>query len=142
MVDVVQKQSLFGKLFRNPRITAALAVALFFFSTFDTWFILRTVLMAAKLVMFPRKRRALADVSEIQGRVMPTDLDWLLHMNNSKYLRELDFGRVDFWLSNGVFKEARKKGWYFVLGAMNIRYRRELNLFQVRSRGVFCENPL
>ena len=34
--------------------------------------------------------------------VMPSDLDFNLHMNNSKYLRELDFGRFGLYVDKGL----------------------------------------
>ena len=33
-----------------------------------------------------------------KGVFMPSDLDFNLHMNNSKYLRELDFGRFSLYI--------------------------------------------
>lgn len=131
---------LLHSLLSSKSTVAVLAVLLFLFSTLDFWQWIRSLVAIIKVARMPRKR-SIFDVSEIKSRVMPTDLDWLLHMNNSKYLRDLDFGRVDFWGGNGAYEKIRQFKWYFVLGAMSIRYRRELNLFQVlcsRSAVLFC----
>ncbi|GAB6023937.1 hypothetical protein CHUAL_008667 [Chamberlinius hualienensis] len=65
------------------------------------------------------------------GICTTTDLDFLCHMSNSRYLRELDFGRVTFVVRNGVFGALKKAGGDLALGAMTIRYRRSVTLFQV-----------
>eukprot|EP00096_Caligus_rogercresseyi_P011538 TRINITY_DN4551_c0_g1_i2.p2 TRINITY_DN4551_c0_g1~~TRINITY_DN4551_c0_g1_i2.p2 ORF type:complete len:150 (+),score=33.66 TRINITY_DN4551_c0_g1_i2:776-1225(+) len=49
-------------------------------------------------------------------------------MNNSRYLREFDFGRFDFYYRTGLLKHAHaQKGVYIVQHAASIRYRRSVN---------------
>ena len=59
-----------------------------------------------------------------KGMAMPIDLDFNLHMNNSKYLRELDL-YVDQGLREILIRFA-----VFLVNAISIRYRHSLQLFQ------------
>lgn len=63
-------------------------------------------------------------------RVLPNDLDVLLHVNNGVYLTLMDLGRTDLLLRSDAFNAIRKKGWYPVLAAETIRFKRSLTLFQ------------
>jgi len=62
-------------------------------------------------------------------RVLPNDLDALLHMNNGVDLTMMDLGRTDLLLRSDAFQAVRKKGWYPVLAAETIRFKRSLTLF-------------
>jgi acyl-CoA thioesterase FadM len=70
------------------------------------------------------------DVSVTAFRVLPNDLDLNIHMNNGRYLTIMDLGRVDLLVRTGLFREARKRGWFPVVGSIQIDYRRSLNPFQ------------
>ena len=63
--------------------------------------------------------------------VWPPDLDVLFHVNNGVYLSMLDVARVDLMLRSGVATTLRRKGFYPVVAAETIRFRRSLQLFQV-----------
>src|ERR1041384_154221 len=63
--------------------------------------------------------------------VWPPDLDVLLHVNNGVYLSMLDVARVDLMLRSGVAGRLRQRGFYPVVAAETIRFRRSLQLFQV-----------
>lgn len=57
------------------------------------------------------------------------DLDIVLkHMNNARYLRELDFARFYFWDAIGLYEEITKRGAGVVQGATSTRYRRAIPL--------------
>jgi len=62
-------------------------------------------------------------------RVLPTDLDVLFHVNNGVYLSLMDLGRVDLMRRAGLLQQIAKRGWYPVVVAETIRFRRSLNLF-------------
>ena len=62
-------------------------------------------------------------------RVWPTDLDVLLHVNNGVYLSLMDLGRTDLMLRAGMLAPIRARGWYPVVVAQTIQYRRSLKLF-------------
>ena len=63
--------------------------------------------------------------------VWPPDLDVLFHVNNGVYLSMLDVARVDLLLRSGVARQLRQSGFYPVVAAETIRFRRSLKLFQV-----------
>ena len=63
-------------------------------------------------------------------RVWPPDLDVLLHVNNGVYLSMLDVARVDLMLRSGMVSVLKQHGWYPVVAAETIRFRRSLQLFQ------------
>lgn len=63
--------------------------------------------------------------------VWPPDLDVLFHVNNGVYLSMLDVARVDLMLRSGMAKVLRRRGFYPVVAAQTIRFRRSLQLFQV-----------
>ena len=66
----------------------------------------------------------------ISGICLTTDLDFYGHMNNSRYLREANFGRYELWLCNGIYRKAQQLKCRIVLGGVTIRYRRSLQLFE------------
>lgn len=64
------------------------------------------------------------------GICLTTDIDTLItHMNNARYIRELDFARVDFYERTGLYKTILSKGGGIVQGAATIRYRRFIKPF-------------
>jgi acyl-CoA thioesterase FadM len=62
-------------------------------------------------------------------RVWPGDLDVLLHVNNGVYLSMLDVARVELMLRSGAFARLGARGFYPVVAAETIRFRRSLQLF-------------
>lgn len=72
------------------------------------------------------------------GLCTTTDIDWLLyHMNNARYLRELDFARADFYERTNLYREICSQGSGVVQGASTIRYRRflkPLSIFKITSK--------
>lgn len=66
------------------------------------------------------------------GICTTTDVDPLLsHMNNARYLRELDFARADFYERTNLYREICSQGSGVVQGAATIRYRRFLKPFTI-----------
>ena len=63
-------------------------------------------------------------------RVLPTDLDFNLHMNNARYLSLMDLGRVDLLNRLGLLRLAFRGHWFPVLGSVSIRYHRPLKFWQ------------
>ena len=72
----------------------------------------------------------LLKVHNVGGIVLPSDLDFMLHMNNSRYLRECDFGRFRLFYRTGLWRALHQSKATSVLAASTIRYRRSLHLFQ------------
>jgi len=92
----------------------------------------RTVQLA--LATFrPRKAvpgQGMFDASVTRMRVWPTDLDLYRHVNNGVYLQCCDVGRSNFLADLGAFGALNDKGWYPVVAAQTIKYRRSLTLGQ------------
>ncbi|NMR21302.1 acyl-CoA thioesterase [Cellulomonas fimi] len=63
-------------------------------------------------------------------RVLPHDLDLLRHMNNGVYLSLMDIGRVDMMVRSGGQRALTVRGWYPVVVAESIRFRRSLQLWE------------
>jgi acyl-CoA thioesterase FadM len=70
------------------------------------------------------------DESVIHSRVLPTDLDLNLHLNNGRYLTLMDLGRVDLIVRMGVVGELRRRRWNPVIASLTVRFRRSLGLWQ------------
>jgi len=66
----------------------------------------------------------------ITFRCLPTDLDFNMHMTNSRYASFGDLSRVNFMIRNGAWARLRAAGLLPVLGSGAFRYRRSINLFQ------------
>jgi acyl-CoA thioesterase FadM len=77
-----------------------------------------------------RSRVTLWDEVRTPFRVVPTDLDVLRHMNNARYLALLDLGRLDLMLRCGFWAQLDEHGWYPVVSAQTITYKRSLTLGQ------------
>lgn len=75
-------------------------------------------------------RLSLFDTASLHMRVWPTDLDVLLHMNNGRYLSLMDLGRVDLLVRSGFWTEAKRRGWFPVLGSATVTYRRPLRALE------------
>ena len=72
-------------------------------------------------------------------RVLPTDLDANMHMNNGRYLSIMDLGRFDLTIRNGLLGATLRRGMRPVVGSVMIRYRRSLDPFQrytLRTRAL------
>ena len=75
------------------------------------------------------KRSEIDDVTEYTMRVLPTDLDLLFHVNNGIYCSLMDFGRGDMIFRNGVYDACMKRGWYSVVAAETIKFKKSLRLW-------------
>ena len=86
------------------------------------------------LFVFLRRRwlkpLVMGEVNTVEMRVLPTDLDLLMHVNNGVYFSFMDFGRWDMIFRNGVYDLSLRKGWYSVVAGETIRFRRSLKLWQ------------
>lgn len=63
-------------------------------------------------------------------RCNTTDLDHMVHMNNSRYSRECDFGRFDLMINNGFLNVMKKNKFNLGLSATTIRFRRSINFLE------------
>lgn len=95
------------------------------------------VLWRTLLVLLRARRRLRREgaidpntVTRIRIRVLPTDIDLLRHLNNGRYLSLFDLGRWDLLTRAGLMDAMTKKGWYAVVAAETITFRRSLELWQ------------
>ncbi|XP_036089006.1 protein THEM6 isoform X2 [Rousettus aegyptiacus] len=111
-------------------LVALLAIALAYFALLDGWYLVRVpcAVLRARLLL-PRVRDLLAE-QRYANRVLPSDLDLLLHMNNARYLREADVAYVSHQARCGVLGALPALGASAVLGASCVRYRRSLRLLE------------
>jgi acyl-CoA thioesterase FadM len=89
---------------------------------------LRLLLLLFRLIGLPRK--ALFEPSRVGFRVLPTDCDVNLHMNNGRYLSFMDLGRLHLVAQIGLLGIILRKRWGAALGAAEINFIRPLAPFQ------------
>ncbi|XP_054841092.1 protein THEM6 isoform X1 [Eublepharis macularius] len=97
---------------------------------FDIWFLIRIGLFYSYAFFWQKHPKDIFKTLVIPNLVLPSDLDYLLHMNNARYLREADIAR---WTFFARYKFARPLGALravTVLSASCSRYRRPLRLFE------------
>jgi YbgC/YbaW family acyl-CoA thioester hydrolase len=84
------------------------------------------------LMLTVRRRPAVPPLGPCRTpfRVWPTDLDVFRHMNNGIYLTIMDLARMDLMLRSGFWPKVQAQGWYPVVVAETIQFRRSLNLFE------------
>src|SRR5438045_3079712 len=88
---------------------------------------------------FFRRRGNILDESLLRMRVWPADIDLNFHLNDGRYVSLAGLGRIDLMLRSGLLRRAMRRGWYPVVGATIIRYRREIKSFEpfvLRSRVI------
>lgn len=70
-------------------------------------------------------------IFHLLGICTTRDVDMILtHMNNARYLREVDLARVDFYIRSRLFEVVRTQKGQILLGACNVRFRRFIGIFQ------------
>jgi acyl-CoA thioesterase FadM len=84
----------------------------------------RTILLWITSHWGPRYR--VHDVGRLTLRVLPTDLDINNHVNNGVYFSLMDLGRFDLLHRSGAWATMMKKGFYPVVAAQTITYRKSL----------------
>lgn len=68
---------------------------------------------------------------------------FIRHMNNARYLRELDFARFHFYGLTGLYEEVCKVKGGAVQGASSVRYRRTIPIFhpyKIQTRLVWWDD--
>lgn len=112
-----------------------ICLALVFFIVVDYGYYVRVFLifLASPIIARVYKMKTENDLykpMKLRGIVLPIDLDLHLHMNNARYARECDFGRMEWWFVSGLVKSSRKLKTGLVVAAISMRYRRSLTVFQ------------
>ena len=105
------------------------------FAFLDAWYFIRGITFFLKRLLASTKakrvltRDEIFSRSQVHGIVLPSDMDMMWHMNNSKYLREMDFGRFKLF-ADILYEPLRKLKGRISFSACSIRYRRSLLLWQ------------
>nr|XP_003702247.1 PREDICTED: protein THEM6 [Megachile rotundata]XP_012138390.1 PREDICTED: protein THEM6 [Megachile rotundata] len=106
-----------------------ITVLLFLYMVFDVHYFLRIFFTIITGKLFQKKIK-LFDTTTIYGICLTQDVDlFLKHMNNARYLRELDFARFHFYDRSGLYAAISKRGGGAVQGASSVRYRRAIPIF-------------
>ncbi|XP_066599770.1 protein THEM6 [Prorops nasuta] len=104
-------------------------ILLLLYIVFDVNYFLRIIFTVGWGRIFEKKKR-IFDTTTIYGICTTQDVDMVFkHMNNARYLRELDFGRFHYYDRSGIYDAVSKRGGGAVQGASSVRYRRALPLF-------------
>lgn len=93
----------------------------------NLWFRLIGMLVAC---LWRQPIAAPLGVSRLRFTVLPHDLDTSMHMNNGRYWTLMDLGRTDLILRTGLWRDVLKRRWTPIATAGQIRFRRELRLFE------------
>ncbi|KRE79575.1 acyl-CoA thioesterase [Arthrobacter sp. Soil763] len=91
------------------------------------------LLLRTLLLLFRSARRSplsIWETSSLPLRVLPTDIDIAMHVNNGMYLSLMDLGRFDLMARSGTWKSIRRRGWTPVVAGETIAFRRSLQLWQ------------
>ncbi|XP_050544332.1 protein THEM6-like [Daktulosphaira vitifoliae] len=122
---------------------AILSLTLLVICLFDVAYFIRAM-VSYVLGCWLKKRLRVTDTAVYSSMCSTTDVDiYLNHMNNARYLREVDFARIEFCLRTGIWQEVRCRGGYMFTIANNIRYRKFVgicNSYVIRTRIVYWDD--
>jgi YbgC/YbaW family acyl-CoA thioester hydrolase len=82
-------------------------------------------------MVFDRKKITdIHQIDELHFRVMPTDLDPLIHVNNAKFLAFMDLARLMYLYRSGSLAYILKNKLKPVITSSEVLFKKELKLFQ------------
>ena len=92
----------------------------------NLWFrLLLTLLLSPR-----RPRSGLMNACLTPFRVLPSDLDTAVHMNNGVYFSLSDLARVDYMIRSRTLAILRRRRWFPVVAAETIQFHRALQPFE------------
>jgi len=108
------------------------------------WFI-RFAITKIVATFFRSDLKSILDESVVYSICSTQDLDFMWHMNNARYFRELDFARTDNLVRSGIYSTYRsiRSDIYVLQHASTIRYRRPINFlrpFLVRTKLIWWDS--
>ena len=102
---------------------------LFLYIVWDLNYFIRCIFTLGYAQFFQKKRKVFEKTS-VYSICTSQDVDiFIRHMNNARYMRELDFARFHFYSLTGIYGKIKSHGGGAVQGASNIRYRRTIPIF-------------
>ncbi|XP_011187879.1 protein THEM6 [Zeugodacus cucurbitae] len=106
-----------------------LVLLLILYIIWDVNYFIRCIFTVLAGRLFQSKRKV-TDTTTIYGLCTSQDVDiFIRHMNNARYLRELDFARFHFYALTGLYEQVRARKGGAVQGASSVRYRRTIPIF-------------
>ena len=96
----------------------------------------RIPLLALRQHIRPLPRIGVLDEDRVHMRVWPNDIDFNFHLNNSRFLTCMDYGRIHMLAAAGILGIALKRRWTPLVGSVDIVYRRSLPLWTTFSLGT------
>lgn len=123
---------------------ASLAVVVLLMSAVDLPYFCRTLFAYVSATWCRRRQLGVLDVAVYSSVCLTTDLDvYMTHMNNARYLREIDLARIEFLLRTGLWRELRRRGGLMFTIANSVRYRkfvRTFSRYEIRNRLVYWDD--
>lgn len=120
-----------------------MAIVAILYVLFDVNYFLRLAVTIGLGRLFQKKKKIL-DTTTIYGICTTQDVDlFLKHMNNARYLRELDFARFHYYDRSGIYSAVSKRGGGAVQGASSTRYRRAIPIitpYKVTTKMIYWED--
>lgn len=93
--------------------------------------------IAVRSVLGQYQRIGPLETDTVECRVLPWDLDYNLHLNNSRYLSYMDFARIRLLARLGLLKHFFRRKNSALVGSVDVTYRRSLGFgarFTIHSR--------
>jgi acyl-CoA thioesterase FadM len=89
----------------------------------------RIPLLAVRQRLRPLPRIGMLAEDRVRLRVWPNDIDFNFHLNNSRFLACMDYGRVHLLAATGILDKVIERRWTPLVGSIDIVYRRSLPLW-------------
>jgi len=99
--------------------------------------------LAIRQHLYPLPKLGVLDEDCLRMRVLPNDIDINLHLNNARYLSQMDYARTHLLARVGLLDHIVRSRWQPLVGAVWVTYRRSLPLlarFQIASRLICWDN--
>ncbi|XP_062540233.1 protein THEM6-like [Armigeres subalbatus] len=110
---------------------------------FDVNYFIRAIFTVI-VILFSKRGLKLSDTITTYGICTTQDIDMMLnHMNNARYLRELDFARYHWYARTGFWSKVRAMGGSAVQATVTVRYRKMLSLglpFRIETNMVWWDD--
>jgi acyl-CoA thioesterase FadM len=104
-------------------------VMILLFLSLDLRYFVSTAIEYAR----PKSKKHFLEPHRSEHRCTLADLDWMMHMNNGRYLRHCDIARTTFYTGSNLWQAAKSLGGVVVVASSTIRYRKSINPFQAYS---------
>ncbi|CAL1688944.1 unnamed protein product [Lasius platythorax] len=120
-----------------------MAIIAIFYVLFDVNYFIKFLFIIIWGRLF-NKNKKLLDTTTIYGICTTQDIDIVFyHMNNARYLRELDFARYYYYDRSGLYKAIAKRNGNLVQTACTVRYRRAIPIFmpyKITTKLIYWED--